>query len=69
MYPELFHIGSFTVSSFGVMMALAFVVAGFTGRWQFAKRGVRPDFAWVAGHRGHHRRHPGSQDPLPDNPP
>ncbi len=47
MYPELFSIGSFTVSSFGVMMALAFVVGGFTGRWQFAKRGVRPDFVWV----------------------
>jgi len=47
MYPELFHIGSFTVSSFGVMMALAFLVGGFTGRWQFAKRGVKPDFVWV----------------------
>jgi phosphatidylglycerol---prolipoprotein diacylglyceryl transferase len=48
MYPELFHIGSFTVSSYGVMLALAFVVAGFTLRWQLRKRGVRPDFAWVA---------------------
>ncbi len=47
MYPELFHIGSFTVSSFGVMLALAFVAAGFTGRWQFAKRGVTPEFIWV----------------------
>jgi phosphatidylglycerol:prolipoprotein diacylglycerol transferase len=47
MYPELFSIGSFAVSSFGVMMALAFVVGGFTGRWQFAKRGVRPDFVWA----------------------
>jgi phosphatidylglycerol:prolipoprotein diacylglycerol transferase len=47
MYPELFHIGRFTVSSFGVMMALAFVVGGFTVRWWFKKSGVRPDFAWV----------------------
>ena len=47
MYPELFRIGNFTVSSFGVMMALAFLAGGFTGRWQFAKRGVRPDFVWV----------------------
>lgn len=47
MYPDLFQIGDFTVSSFGVMMALAFLAGGFTGRWQFAKRGVRPDFVWV----------------------
>ena len=47
MYPELFHIGSFAVSSFGVMMALAFVVGGFTVRWYFKKIGVRPDFAWA----------------------
>ena len=33
MYPYLFHIGGFTVNSFGVMMALAFVVAGFVGHW------------------------------------
>ena len=46
MYPELFHIGGFTVSSFGVMMALAFVSAGFVARWQFGKRGVKPDFVW-----------------------
>jgi phosphatidylglycerol:prolipoprotein diacylglycerol transferase len=46
MYPELLHIGSFRVSSYGAMMALAFVVAGFVGRWQFGKRGVRPDFIW-----------------------
>jgi phosphatidylglycerol:prolipoprotein diacylglycerol transferase len=46
MHPELFHIGSVTISSFGVMMALAFLVAGFVGRWQFGKRGVRPDFVW-----------------------
>lgn len=47
MYPELFSIGSFTVSSFGVMMALAFLAGGFVGRWQFGKRGVRPDFVWI----------------------
>jgi phosphatidylglycerol---prolipoprotein diacylglyceryl transferase len=44
MYPYLFHIGGFTVNSFGVMMALAFVAAGFVGHWQFKKRGVKPDF-------------------------
>jgi phosphatidylglycerol:prolipoprotein diacylglycerol transferase len=47
MYPELFHIGRFAVSSFGVMMALAFVVGGFTVRWQLKKSGIRADFAWV----------------------
>jgi phosphatidylglycerol:prolipoprotein diacylglycerol transferase len=47
MYPELFRIGGFAVSSYGVMMALAFVVGGFTLRWQLKKRGVRADFAWV----------------------
>jgi phosphatidylglycerol:prolipoprotein diacylglycerol transferase len=46
MYPELFHIGGFVVSSFGVMMALAFIGAGFVARWQFKKRGVTPDFVW-----------------------
>jgi prolipoprotein diacylglyceryltransferase len=46
MYPELFHIGGFTLNSFGVMMALAFISAGFVGHWQFKKRGVKPDFVY-----------------------
>jgi len=46
MYPELFHIGGFTMNSFGVMMALAFISAGFVGHWQFKKRGVKPDFIY-----------------------
>ncbi len=46
MHPELFHIGGFTVNSFGVMMALAFIVAGFIAHWQFKKRGVNPDFIY-----------------------
>ena len=25
---------------------MAFIAGGFVGRWQFAKRGVRPDFVW-----------------------
>jgi phosphatidylglycerol:prolipoprotein diacylglycerol transferase len=44
MYPELFHIGGFTMNSFGVMMALAFISAGIVAHWQFKKRGVKPDF-------------------------
>jgi phosphatidylglycerol:prolipoprotein diacylglycerol transferase len=46
MYPELFRIGNFSVSSFGVMMGLAFIAGAFVARWQFGKRGVRPDFVW-----------------------
>lgn len=46
MYPELFSIGRFTMNSFGLMMALAFISAGFIARWQFKKRGVRPDFVY-----------------------
>ena len=46
MHPELFHIGGFTMHSYGVMMALAFVSAGIVAHWQFKKRGVRPDFIY-----------------------
>ncbi len=46
MYPELFHIGRFTMNSFGLMMALAFISAGFVAHWQFKKRGIRPDFVY-----------------------
>ena len=46
MHPELFHIGGFTMNSFGLMMALAFISAGFVAHWQFKKRGVRPDFIY-----------------------
>ncbi len=47
MYPELFHIGGFTMNSFGVMMALAFIIGGAVARWQFKKRGISPDFIYV----------------------
>ncbi|MCE5254685.1 MAG: prolipoprotein diacylglyceryl transferase [Actinomycetia bacterium] len=46
MYPELLHIGGFTLNSYGVMMALAFISAGFIAHWQFKKRGVDPDFIY-----------------------
>jgi phosphatidylglycerol:prolipoprotein diacylglycerol transferase len=46
MYPELFHIGGFTINSFGVMIALAFISAGFIAHWQFKKRDVKPDFIY-----------------------
>lgn len=47
MYPELFHIGGFTVNSYGVMMALAFISAGFVAHWQFKKRGIKPEFIYA----------------------
>jgi phosphatidylglycerol:prolipoprotein diacylglycerol transferase len=46
VHPVLFHIGGFTMNSFGVMIALAFIAAGFVAHWQFKKRGVRPDFIY-----------------------
>jgi len=46
MYPELLHIGGFTVNSFGVMLALAFIVAGAVAYWQFKKRAVKPDLVY-----------------------
>jgi phosphatidylglycerol:prolipoprotein diacylglycerol transferase len=46
MYPELFHVGGFIMNSFGTMMALAFIAAGFVAHWQFKKRGVKPDFIY-----------------------
>jgi phosphatidylglycerol:prolipoprotein diacylglycerol transferase len=46
MYPELFRIGDFVISTFGVMMAIAFL----TGSWITARRmeeeGLDPDLAW-----------------------
>ena len=46
MYPELFSIGDFTISTFGLMMAIAFL----TGSWLTAARmreeGLDPELAW-----------------------
>jgi phosphatidylglycerol---prolipoprotein diacylglyceryl transferase len=46
VHPELFHIGRFTMNSYGLMMALAFVSAGIAAYWQFKKRGVKRDFIY-----------------------
>ena len=37
MYPDFIHIGTVTISSFGVMMMLAFLVAYFQLRWGLSK--------------------------------
>jgi phosphatidylglycerol:prolipoprotein diacylglycerol transferase len=40
MHPELFRIGDFPVSSFGLMLVLAFVAAYFQLRWGLRKAGA-----------------------------
>jgi phosphatidylglycerol:prolipoprotein diacylglycerol transferase len=39
MYPVLFRVGDFTVTSYGVMLVLAFVGAGFVVASEFRRRG------------------------------
>lgn len=46
MYPVLFRIGDFTITSFGVMMFLSFVVGAWALAKQFEKRGIDPEIAW-----------------------
>jgi phosphatidylglycerol:prolipoprotein diacylglycerol transferase len=45
MYPILFRIGDFTVTSYGVMLVLAFVVAGLVVANDFKRRGWDPGLA------------------------
>ena len=46
MLPVLFRIGSFTVTSFGVMIALSFVVGGWVLARELKSRGQDPEHAW-----------------------
>ena len=46
MYPVLFRIGGFTVTSFGVMIALSFIVAGWILSKELARKGQDPEHAW-----------------------
>jgi phosphatidylglycerol---prolipoprotein diacylglyceryl transferase len=46
MYPHLFSLGDFTVTSFGLMMFLSFVVAAWIVGRQFQLRGMDPAVAW-----------------------
>src|ERR1700752_1001663 len=45
MYPELFHIGPLTVYSYGVMMALGFLAAGWVVSKGLEQQGKDPDFS------------------------
>jgi len=46
MYPVLFRIGDFTVTTFGLMMFLAFIGGAWVMARQFEKRALDPDVAW-----------------------
>lgn len=43
MIPELFHIGGFSVHSFGLMMALGFLAAIQLARWLARRSNLKPD--------------------------
>ncbi|MBA3583480.1 MAG: prolipoprotein diacylglyceryl transferase [Gemmatimonadetes bacterium] len=45
MYPVLFRVGDFTVTSYGVMLVLAFVGAGFVVASEWKRRGWDPGAA------------------------
>jgi phosphatidylglycerol:prolipoprotein diacylglycerol transferase len=46
MYPELFRIGSFSVSTFGVMLAIAFLVGTRICAIRLGEEGEDPEQAW-----------------------
>jgi len=46
MYPVLFRIGGLTITSFGVMMALSFLVGGWIASRELKRGGHDPDVAW-----------------------
>lgn len=46
MYPELFSIGNFTVSTFGLMLAIAFLAGSWITAVRMEEEGLDPDLAW-----------------------
>jgi phosphatidylglycerol:prolipoprotein diacylglycerol transferase len=46
MYPVLFRIGDFAITSFGVMMALAFLTGGWILSKELQRKGDNPELAW-----------------------
>lgn len=46
MYPTLFRIGDFAVSSFGLMIFLSFVVGAWVLAGQLRRRDMNPELAW-----------------------
>ncbi|MEJ2184491.1 MAG: prolipoprotein diacylglyceryl transferase [Gemmatimonadota bacterium] len=48
MHPTLFRIGNFEVTTFGLMMFLAFIVGSWILSLQLKRRDLDPDIAWDA---------------------
>jgi len=46
MYPILFRIGTFEVTSFGLMMFLSFIVGAWLLGKQLERYGIKKDYAW-----------------------
>ena len=46
MYPELFHVFGFPISSFGAMVAVAFLVGGWLSARSLEKSGIDGQNAW-----------------------
>ena len=46
MYPVLFSIGHFAISTYGVLVATAALVGGWVAARGFRERGLKPDDAW-----------------------
>ena len=46
MYPELFSIGDFTISTFGLMMAIAFLTGSWLTAVRMQEEGLDPELAW-----------------------
>lgn len=49
MHPILFHLGSLTIYTYGVLVATGVVVGLFAARWQAGKQGLDPDRVWNVG--------------------
>jgi len=47
VYPTIFRIHGFEISSFGFLVAAAFAVAGWVSAREFARRGQNPELAWT----------------------
>jgi phosphatidylglycerol:prolipoprotein diacylglycerol transferase len=45
MYPELFRIGDYPISTFGLMMAIAFLTGSWLTSRRFREEGIDPDLA------------------------
>jgi phosphatidylglycerol:prolipoprotein diacylglycerol transferase len=49
MHPVLFRLGSFTVYTYGVLVATGVIVGLFLARWQARRAGLDPDRVWNMG--------------------